>query len=94
MSVIVWRRRTACLVSNELERVWKEAMVSPFRYGWPEAGMLTVDRYVPLQAVIPHGNCIVGCTAVVLFPQIRKLLAMSIHNSGQSSCFMYLPAHS
>jgi hypothetical protein len=60
----------------------KEAMVSPFRYGWPEAGVPTVDRYVPLQAVIPHGHSIVRCTTAVLFPQSRKLLAMSIHNSG------------
>jgi len=81
MSVIVWRLRTACLVINELERMWKEVMVSPFRYGWSEAGMPTVDRYVPLQAVILHGHSIVICTAAVLFPQSRKLLGMSIHNS-------------
>jgi hypothetical protein len=80
--VIVWRLRTACLVTNELERMWTEAMVSSFRYGWPEAGVPTVDRYVPLQTVIPHGHSIVRCTAAVLFPQSKKLLALSIHNSG------------
>jgi hypothetical protein len=81
MSVIVWRLRTACLVSNELERMWKEAMVS-FGYGWPEAGVPTVDRYVPLQAVIQHGHSTDRFTAAGLFPQNRKLLAMSIHSSG------------
>lgn len=73
MSVIVWRLRTACLVSNELERIWKEAMVSPFRYGQPEAGMPTVDRYFPLQAVIIHGHSIVRCTAAVLFPPEQEI---------------------
>jgi hypothetical protein len=62
--------------------MWKEAMMYPFRYGWPEAGVPTVDRYVPLQAVISHGYSIVRCTAAVLFPQSKKLLALSIHNSG------------
>jgi len=47
MSVIVWRLGTACLVSNELERMWKEAIVS-FVCGWPESAVPTIDGYVPL----------------------------------------------